>query len=397
MNAIISKRSVLAAIVGSSMAFGLSAPLAAHSAQPRDLPSQEQQDRKDKQDEDARAARKSERQEQADSRLRQAQAALAQSQENDRRRTGQSPSRPAPAMQQREQSQQRERSQQREQSQQRAFEPQQQRQLDDGQGGRYSAPRGDRYDRVAVQPKARDDRDERMVEPPLGQPRPSERPRQSREDYGRDSGKHVQARERDRLPRPQQQQLISQQRQQAERFSRQDDARRATAERYGRTLQQQHRNSQYRYQQEYYDRMHRYQSRYDWRTYNYYNDPYFYTAPRYRYYRGGSYYSINIYGANLLQQAINFGYGEGLRAGRADRMDGWRFDYRSSYAYRDANYGYYGFYVNQSEYNYYFRQGFQRGYADGYYGRRRYGRYYNGADVLLAPVMSAIFSFQFYR
>jgi len=382
MNAIIFKRSVLAAIIGSAMAFGLSAPSSAHAGQQRVLQSQDQQHPKDQKDEDARAARKSERQEQADSRLREAQAGLAQSQENARRKAGQSPPRPAPVMQQREQPQQ---------------QPQQQRLPRDEQGDRYSALREDRYDRVAVQPKTREDRSERIAAPPLGQSLPGERPRQSREDYGRDSGKAAQIRERDRLPAPQQQKLISQQRQQAEQFSRQVDARRATAERYGRTLKQQNRNSQYRYQQEYYDRMHRYQSRYDWRTYNYYNDPYFYTAPRYRYYRGGSYYSINIYGANLLQQAINFGYGEGLRAGRADRMDGWRFDYRSSYAYRDANYGYYGFYVNQSEYNYYFRQGFERGYRDGYYGRRQYGRYYNGADVLLAPVMSAIFNFQFYR
>ena len=237
----------------------------------------------------------------------------------------------------------------------------------------------------------------RQMEPPMGQPRPGSNLQQKRDDYGRDSVNNIQRRERDRLPEPQRQKLISQQRQQAEHFSRQAESRRATAERYGRELQRQNRNSQYRYQQEYYERVRRHNSRHDWRTYNYYNDPYFYTAPSYRYYRGGSYYSINMYGVNLLQQAINFGYSEGLRAGRADRMDRWRYDYRSSYAYRDANYGYYGFYVYQSEYNYYFRQGFERGYADGYYGRRQYGRYYNGADVLLAPVMSMIFNFQLYR
>ena len=31
-----------------------------------------------------------------------------------------------------------------------------------------------------------------------------------------------------------------------------------------------------------------------------------------------------------------FIYAEGYRAGRADRLDGWGFDYRSSFAYRDA-------------------------------------------------------------
>jgi hypothetical protein len=111
-----------------------------------------------------------------------------------------------------------------------------------------------------------------------------------------------------------------------------------------------------------------------WQSYNYYNDPYYYTANDYRYYRGGSWYGINRYGADILRQAINYGYQEGLYAGRADRMDGWRFDYRNAWVYRDANYGYRGFYVQQREYNYYFREGFRRGYEDGYYTRYNYGR-----------------------
>jgi len=375
MNAIIFKRSVLAAILGSTMAFGLGAASTADAGQQGDPPTQAQKDRQDKQDrkekqdrqdrldEDAKVARQAERQQQADSRLQEARAAQAQSQESFRRQAAQ--------------------------SQTRATEPR--------QGDRTMAPPDDRYSRVAAQPKPQGDRDERMAAPPLGQPRPGDPAHQRRDDYGRDSAKYPQVRERDhdrdRLPEPQRQQLITQQRQQAADFSRHVESRRADADRYGRALQKQHRSSQYRYQQDYYDRMRRYQSRYNWQTYNYYNDPYFYTAPRYRYYRGGSYFSINIYGANLLQQAINFGYSEGLRAGRADRLDGWRFDYRSSYAYRDANYGYFGFYVSQAEYNYYFRRGFERGYEDGYYGRRRYGHYYNGADVMLAPAMSMIFNF----
>jgi len=70
---------------------------------------------------------------------------------------------------------------------------------------------------------------------------------------------------------------------------------------------------------------------------------------------------------------VNYGYEEGYRAGEADRLDHWRFDYESSYAYQDANYGYEGLYIGQDEYNYYFRQGFRRGYEDGYYARHRYG------------------------
>ena len=70
---------------------------------------------------------------------------------------------------------------------------------------------------------------------------------------------------------------------------------------------------------------------------------------------------------------MNLGYEEGVRAGQADREDGFRGDYRSSYAYQDANYGYTGMYVGQTDYNYYFREGFRRGYEDGYNSSYRYG------------------------
>ena len=55
-----------------------------------------------------------------------------------------------------------------------------------------------------------------------------------------------------------------------------------------------------------------------WQSFNYYNDPYYYTANDYRYYRGGSWYGINRYGADILRQAVNYGYQEGFYAGRAD-------------------------------------------------------------------------------
>ena len=74
-----------------------------------------------------------------------------------------------------------------------------------------------------------------------------------------------------------------------------------------------------------------------------------------------------------------------LQAGRADRMDGWRPDYRNSFAYQDGNYGYRGYYVDRREYNHYFREGFRRGYEDGYYRQSRYGRYDNGNYSLFEP------------
>jgi hypothetical protein len=44
-------------------------------------------------------------------------------------------------------------------------------------------------------------------------------------------------------------------------------------------------------------------------------------------------------------------------------------DYRDCYAYQDANFGYDGYYEDQGAYNHYFREGFRRGYEDGYYSR----------------------------
>jgi hypothetical protein len=132
-------------------------------------------------------------------------------------------------------------------------------------------------------------------------------------------------------------------------------------------------------------------------SYNYSSDPYFYTAPQYSYYRNGRSYQVNQYAADLLRESVQSGYSEGYRAGQADRMDGYRFDYRSSYAYQDANFGYTGFYVDQDEYNYYFRQGFQRGYEDGYYSRSQYGVRSNDGFSLLGTVLNAILAFQALR
>jgi hypothetical protein len=130
---------------------------------------------------------------------------------------------------------------------------------------------------------------------------------------------------------------------------------------------------------------------------NYWNDPYFYSAPSYRYMRDGSWYTINQYGYNVLQQAVNEGYVEGYRAGRADRMDGWRFDYRSSYVYQNASYGYSGYYLDRRDYSYYFRQGFHRGYEDGYYSRYRYGSYRGGDYSILGAVLNTILQVQAYN
>jgi hypothetical protein len=99
---------------------------------------------------------------------------------------------------------------------------------------------------------------------------------------------------------------------------------RHAADQRARILQQQRRIHQYRYQQEYYDRLRRQQASWNVRNYDYYNDPYYYTPASYRYRYAGRWHETNRYGADLIRQAVNRGYQEGLYAGRADREHRWR-------------------------------------------------------------------------
>jgi hypothetical protein len=200
-----------------------------------------------------------------------------------------------------------------------------------------------------------------------------------------------------RLSGQQQRRLIAEQRQRAQAYQQRIDAQQALARQRAYTLQEQQRMAQYRYQQDYYQRLYRQQSQWASQRYDYYNDPFFYTPANYRYSFGGQRYETNRYGADLLRDAVRQGYQEGLRAGRADRMDGWRPDYRTAYAYQDANYGYNGYYVRQDAYNHYFRQGFRRGYDDGHQDAYRYGRYNNGSASILPTVLSTILGLQLFN
>ena len=95
----------------------------------------------------------------------------------------------------------------------------------------------------------------------------------------------------------------------------------------------------------------------------------------------------------MLQQAVRDGYEQGYYAGRADRSDNWNFDYQNSDAYEFGGYGYNAGYVDYDSYNYYFREGFQRGYEDGYYGRNQYGRYSSGKAAILSNILGTILQF----
>jgi hypothetical protein len=162
-------------------------------------------------------------------------------------------------------------------------------------------------------------------------------------------------------------------------------------------LQHQGRTAQYRYQQQYSAHEYQQQMQFQNGRHDYNNDPYFYTAPDYRYNRGGRYYETNQYGADMLREAVNNGYAQGFYAGQADQQDHWRPDFQNSYGYQDANYGYDGYHLAQEDYNYYFRQGFRRGYEDGYYGRHQYGSYSSGNYVVLGGLLGTILNLQALR
>lgn len=244
-----------------------------------------------------------------------------------------------------------------------------------------------------------DQQDQKKAKPEE-QARPAEqaKPEKHQEHEKGKGDQHAQ-----RVSAERQQQLIAQQQQRMTQYRQhqdrqQEEQQRQAAQKQTAMLQEQRRESQYRHQEEYRERMRQQQMRLATdRDHDYDRDPYFYTAPIYRYQRGGSYYEINEFGAELLRRAVTYGYAEGFRTGEADRRDHWRFDYRESYAYQDANYGYTGYYVDQDEYNYYFRQGFRRGYEDGFYSRAQYGHPSHGSYIVLSITLGQILDFQSLR
>jgi hypothetical protein len=210
-----------------------------------------------------------------------------------------------------------------------------------------------------------------------------------------DNGKARQ--QQQRLSKQQQQERIRQQQENLALYRKNIELRQAIAKQDSQLLQQQKRMAHYRFQQTYYGRLGQQQAQLPDDRHDFNKDPFYYTAPNYRYRRDGRSYETNQYGANILRQAANTGYQEGVQAGRADKQDKWRSDFKQSFAYKDANYGYGGRYVSQDDYNYYFREGFQRGYEDGYNDSQQYGASTNGSDFLLTTVLNAILNLESMR
>lgn len=162
-------------------------------------------------------------------------------------------------------------------------------------------------------------------------------------------------------------------------------------------LQAKKRQAQYRYEQQYFARMLQlHKSNEKARLQAYKNDAFFNTAFDRRYKRADAYYETNQYGIEHLQQATQYGYAEGYQAGMADRLDKWSAStsWQESNVYQDASYGYNGLYVDQEDYNYYFREGFRHGYEDGYNNRTQYGTVVNGNYTLLDKILAAILPYE---
>jgi hypothetical protein len=110
----------------------------------------------------------------------------------------------------------------------------------------------------------------------------------------------------------------------------------------------------------------------------------------YRYNMGGVFRETNQYGVDVLRQAVNQGYQEGYRAGRIDRRDGVPADFQRAFEFENGSFGYAGAYVPLSDYSYYAREGFQRGYDDAYWNRARYGTFLNGNASILSDIVTGI-------
>ena len=189
--------------------------------------------------------------------------------------------------------------------------------------------------------------------------------------------------------------LVDQQQQRLTQYRDHLDQQQRLAHAQSAELQQQKRQAQYSVQQQYVARLHQQELTVQRQApASYGRDPYFSTPASYRYSRGGHFYETNQYGVNLLRQAVNYGYDQGYRTGQADRHDRSMSDYEGSFAYQDANYGYTGFYVDRDDYNGYFREGFRRGYEDGYGQHQRYGTYVNGRGTILGAVLGTILNVQ---
>jgi hypothetical protein len=198
------------------------------------------------------------------------------------------------------------------------------------------------------------------------------------------------------VPPQEQQQRAKQEEQRTTQYKQKLDGQVRAAQQQATQLQSQKRVAQAATQTQYAAQLRQQQQQLQTKR-DYSNDPYVSTPHTYRYVVNGTSQQTNQYGADVLRQSVNNGYARGFSAGEADRQDKRGSSYQTSFGYTDANYGFSGNYVDQSDYNYYFRQGFRRGYDDGYNHRTQYGSSSSGAPVILAALVGTILGLQSIR
>jgi len=191
------------------------------------------------------------------------------------------------------------------------------------------------------------------------------------------------------VARQEQQKSINEQRQRDAQYGATLDRQVRAGQQHSAQLERQNRRAQLAAQQQYLANLRQQQQRLQAER-DYARDPAFSARPAYRYRRGGVAYQTTQSGADVLRQAVSYGYQQGYLAGQADRRDGSQSSYQTTYAYQNANYGYDARYVPQSDYNYYFRQGLQRGYPDGYGSIQQYGTVSNGSASILSSILTSI-------
>ena len=208
---------------------------------------------------------------------------------------------------------------------------------------------------------------------------------------GRGRGNEPPAQPPAKVTPEEQKQRVQQEQQRATQYKQHLDVQVKAVQQQTAQLQAQQRAEQARTQQEYAAQLQRQQAAQRAQAaHDYSRDPYVTTPHNYRYNVDGNYHQTNEYGAAVLRQAVSNGYQQGYRAGQADRRDRWAANYQNSPAFRDASYGFSGNYVDLSDYQYYFREGFARGYGDGYDAQLRYGSSSNGTTSILASVLTSI-------
>ncbi len=191
------------------------------------------------------------------------------------------------------------------------------------------------------------------------------------------------------VPPQEQQQRVNDQRQRDTAYKAALADRVRNTQQASEALHQQRRSAQYSVNQQYEARLRQQQQRLNIPR-EVQRDPYYSAPMTFRYTVGSTERETNRYGADVMRQAVNNGYQQGFKAGRADRRDRWSSNYQQSYGYQDANFGYSGNYLPQSDYNYYFREGFRRGYEDGFARHAQYGTVVNGSPSILGAILTGI-------